>query len=310
MSSDSHAHTSGTRTAQPRRPFEVPAMTLRYGSGAESSRDNREAMLSGRVGGGAALPSAEEIFGKYPVLASALSVWAAGSVVQGWGHGASDLDLYVVTDEGLTVGGEMESFERRVSTDDPVIHIVLGEFGAFRADIELWRQSQIDELVQRFSGGTRDQEAPDLDKTEQDLFYRLVSGRPLSGTEWWQQRRTAILQSKYGTWLAENRKLAAEGYLEDVGGMLQTGDQHSAVLAGREAFVCALEALLVSYDDYSINRKWLYRRLVAAQPTELTVDEGWRHLATVGAAEQPGEWAESAARLAQRLLLTVEEKYQ
>lgn len=80
-------------------------------------------------------------------------------------------------------------------------------------------------------------------------------------------------------------------------------------MAGREAFVCALEALVVSYDDYSINRKWLYRRLVAAEPTELTIDEGWRHLATVGAAEQLEEWAESAARLAQRLLLTVEENY-
>src|SRR5438094_2090443 len=126
--------------------FEAPSLELKYGQGSEASEQERNRLTAERLQHGATLPSIHEITTKYPAFADTLSVYAAGSVVQGWGHANSDLDLYAITDEPLTVDENLESFVRHVSTSDPVIRIVLGEVGAFRADIEVWRSVQIDEI--------------------------------------------------------------------------------------------------------------------------------------------------------------------
>jgi hypothetical protein len=287
--------------------FEAPSMRLRYGSGSEATEETRNELAAGRQGG-YELPDFAEIARKYPAFAGATSVYVTGSIVLGWGHANSDLDLYVVTEEQITPDAGLESFVRHVSTADPVIRIVLGEFGAYRADIEVWRAVQIDEVIGRFSGSTPSQERPELDRTEQDLLYRLVSGRPLHGDQWWRQRRDAINESGYGLWLAENRKLTAETYLEDVGGLLVSNDLETAVLAAHEAFCGALEALLAVHGDYSINRKWLYRRLATYQVPDISTADAWAHVTMTGVQDDPRKWAEQTARLAQKLLLSVERK--
>ena len=285
--------------------FTPPSIQLRFGSGAEARTADREGLEDGRLGG-TPIPTYAEIVAKYPDLAAAECVYAAGSLVLGWGHAASDLDLYVISEEPLVPGGGLESFVRHASTEDPVMRIVIAEFGAYRADIELWRTVQVDEIIGRFAAGVPSQDAPELDKSEQDLLYRLVTGRPLHGQEWWASRREAIRRSGYGLWLAENRKLIAETYLEDVGGLLRSGDVDTAVLAAQEAFTGSLEAVFAVHGDYSVNRKWLARRLREYPLPEIGADEAWAVLLMVGAADDPAGWAESTARTAQRLLLTVE----
>ncbi len=285
--------------------FEAPGMSLRYGSGSEASTQTRDALAEGRRVG-ADIPGVEEITGKYPLFGGAVSIFAAGSIVQGWGHAASDIDLYVVTASPLAVDDTLEYFVRHVSTTDPEIRIVLGEFGAYRADIEVWTVAQIDEVIARFAAGTPSQESPELMENEQDMLYRLAAGRPLSGAGWWQQRKEAIDQSRYGLWLGENHKLKAETYIEDVGGLLATGDGQTAALAGQLAVLEAVEAVLALYGDYSVNRKWLYRRLEKVRPAEISVSDGWDMITMAGASTDPSGWAERAGRLAQRLLLSVE----
>jgi hypothetical protein len=286
--------------------FQPPVMNLRFGSGSEATDDNRRALADGRLAT-PTLPSFDEVVAKYPAFSAALTVYAAGSVVQGWGHANSDLDLYIVSEDHLDFGARLESFTRHVSTSDPVIHIVLGEFGPFRADMELWRGEQIDEIIGRFAGRLPDQEAPELDKSEQDMLYRLASGQPLHGADWWAARRDALRGSGYGLWLAENRKLIAETFLEDVGGLLVSRDHETAVLAAHEAFTGALEAVLAVNGDYSVNRKWLYRRLSTYTPKQIDVSDAWSALTMVGAKDDPRGWAERTARTAQRLLLSDEE---
>jgi hypothetical protein len=287
--------------------FEPPTITLRYGSGSEATTSTRDELRASRLHR-AALPDFAEVTGKYPVFAGAICMYAAGSIVQGWGHAASDLDLYVITEDRLTFDDSIEAFVRTVSTKDPLINIVIGEFGAYRADIEVWKAEQVDEVIGRFSCDTPSQEAPELDKAEQDLLYRLASGLPMHGTQWWETRRQSVRASTYGIWLAENRKLTAESYIEDVGGLLVSRDSHTAVLAAHEAAMLAMEALLATYGDYCINRKWLFRRFAEIQPVELKPDEAWAVMTMEGAGSDPFGWAESAGRLAQRLLLTVEGK--
>ncbi|TDB90341.1 hypothetical protein E1264_05520 [Actinomadura sp. KC216] len=286
--------------------FEPPSLELRFGSGVEVSEENRRALAGERMS--AELPTWADVLKYFPDFSGATSAFVAGSVVLGWGHAASDLDLYVIVDDPITVSPGQEAFTRDASTADPTINIVIGELSQYRADAEVWRIVQIDEIIGRFSGEIPDQEAPELGKLEQDMLYRLVSGQALHGRPWWEERRSAILNSRYGAWLAENRKLSAESYLEDVGGLLQSGDLETAVLAAREAFTFALEALLAVNGDFSINRKWLYRRLATTPLRELSLDEGWALLNGKGAAEDPRGWSERAARSAQQMLLVVEER--
>jgi hypothetical protein len=115
-----------------------------------------------------------------------------------------------------------------------------------------------------------------------------------------------MLGSRYGLWLAEKRKLVAETFLEDVGGLLISGDLETAVLAAHEAFTIALEALFAVSGDFCVNRKWLYRRLLATDLKEISVAEAWAGLTMTGAVDDLRGWSERAARTAQRLLLTVE----
>jgi predicted nucleotidyltransferase len=280
-------------------------MNLRYGSGSEATEDNRRRFSEQRLGDHK-IPSYDEITANYPAFENAVTVFVAGSVVQGWSHANSDLDLYIVTNE-RTTAGDLETFERRVSTSDPVIRIALGEFGAYRADIELWRAIQIDEIIGRFAGSTPSQEAPELDKTEQDLLFRLASGTPLHGDEWWRERREALSKSCYGSWMAENRKLIAETFLEDTAGLLISGDYHTAVLTAREAIVLSLEAVFAIHGDYSVSRKWLYRRLQALPLAEITIEQAWEGIAMIGATDDLGGWAKKTAHTAQALLRAVEE---
>lgn len=288
--------------------FEEPVLALRYGGGNERSEEARGQLRERRLVS-VALPTVEDLLRVYPDFGSASCVFVSGSVTQGWGHANSDLDLFVVSRDAITVSDvSVELFEERVSTTDPTVWLAIGEVGQFRADIELWREEQVDELIGRFAGSAPGQEGAELGRTEKELLYRISVGKPLMGEQQFSSWRDAIRTSTFGIWLAENRKLSAEGMLEDVSGMLQSGDSESAALAAREAFVGGLEALLAVYGDYSSSRKWLYRRLVAANPTEVSVADGWAALTMAGAAEDPAGWARRTAALAQRLLVAIERR--
>ncbi|MFE9813336.1 hypothetical protein [Streptomyces sp. NPDC005548] len=253
------------------------------------------------------MPGATELLTAYPVFAPAVAVFASGSITQGWAHAKSDLDLFAVM-PGPVDKDEMpglELLEVRTTTEDPVSWIALGEIEQYRADIEVWHAAQVDELVARFATPA-DKYTVRPNNAEKDLLYRLSKGVALAGEDWLIAHQQALYKSSYGAWLAENQKLDAEGFLEDVEGLLQSGDGHSAALAAHRGVTTALGALLALYDDYSSSQKWLYRRLVAAEPKELSAAEGWAALSMSGCSDDPAGWAATSARLIERMLTAVE----
>lgn len=286
--------------------FEPPKLQLRYGSGTEASEEGRKRKGDDRAN--VEIPGYAELIANYPDFEGATCVFVAGSLVLGWGHATSDLDLYVVTEDQITISPGLEAFDRHVATSDPLIHIVIGELGPYRIDTEVWRASQIDEIIAGFTGRTPDQEKVEPGRTEQDMLYRLATGRPLRGESWWAQRRDAINASSYGLWLAEQRKLIAEGYLEDVVGLLPAKDFETALYCAHEAFTLSVEAVLAVHGDYTVNRKWLYRRLQTFTPPEIGLDAAWDTFTMIGARDDMAGWAERTAQTAQRLLLAVEAK--
>ncbi|MEU9047979.1 MULTISPECIES: hypothetical protein [unclassified Kitasatospora] len=287
--------------------FEAPSLTLKYGTGREASAEGREALLKGRLAE-LQLPTAADVHAKYPAFADATSVFVSGSLIWGWAHANSDLDLYVISKEPFVAGPGMETFERHISTADPLIWITLGEFGPFRTDIEIWREEQVDEIIGRFANGVPNQEMPEIGMSEHDMLHRLASGAPIAGDDWFNSRRDAIRASSFSAWLAEAKKLDAEGFLEDVAGLLASNDEHAAVIAAREAFNRSLAGLLALYGEYGVSPKWMFKRVLAAQPTEISKDEAWELLTMKGCHEAPAKWAEHAAAVATRLLIGIEEK--
>jgi len=242
------------------------------------------------------LPTATDVFDAFEVFRPAVSIFAAGSVVLGWGHGTSDIDLYVVLPEPIAaVPG---AYTRTASTTDPIMYIVLAQFGAFRADIEVWTREQVEEVIARFSGPATGYEA---DRTEQDLLNRLMTGKPLHGESWWREARTRIAESQYSTWLVGRRLGRARSATSAAEQRLDSGDALPAALAAREAFACTVEAVIASGGDYSVNRKWLFRRMQATPVPGLDVDAAWQRLTMRGAEASPASWAEATVAECRRL---------
>jgi hypothetical protein len=288
--------------------FEEPSLKRLYGKGKEASAQQRDEMAAQRASG-IAVPGLDAFLVAYPAFSQALCIFASGSLTLGWAHAKSDLDLFAVARDPIDPDqlDGLEMLTVKVSTKDPTSWVALGEIGDYRADIEIWREEQIDELIGRYAAAA-DKYTPRPNPAEKDLLYRLSIAAPLRGERWLQQRQAALKGSTYGYWLAETQKSDAEGLLEDVDGLLQSGDAHSAALAAHRGFCVALGALLAVYGDYSSSHKWLYHRVEKAQPRELTLEQAWHALVMTGCADDPREWAARTARLSQRMLTGVELK--
>jgi hypothetical protein len=287
--------------------FEEPTLTRLYGQGKEASQARREAMNTERASL-AAIPGLDEFIQDYPAFEDAECVFASGSLTEGWAHAKSDLDLFGIFSGTVTADSlhGLELIRVKTTTSDPTSWIALGEVGPYRADIEVWSEAQVDELIGRFTGTGADKYTVRPNPAERDLLYRISKALPLAGEAWLEARQQALKESAYGAWLAENQKADAEGLLEDVSGLLESGDAHSAALAAHRGFMIALGSLLAAYGDYSPSQKWLYRRLDAVRPEELTTADGWRVMVMDGCAADPAGWAERTARLSQRMLTGVE----
>jgi hypothetical protein len=280
---------------------------LKYGTGKEATAEGRGELQRKRRSE-KAIPSLGEILATYPEFTPSTCIFVSGSLTQGWGHAKSDLDLYVISEAPLDVSNpQLELYKQGISTEPSEMYVAVAELGHYRADIELWLLPQVEQLIARFESSVPSQEAAALGHNEKELFYRLVAGAPLSGDDWWRVTRERILSSCYGLWLAENRKLMAEGQLEDVAGLLESGDTHSAALAAREGLVLGLEAALALGGDYSASRKWLHRRTEVAKRLPVATEEIWSALTMEGATSEPGKWAARTAELIQQLILPVEE---
>jgi len=287
--------------------FEEPTLTRLYGKGKEASQAQRETMNAARASL-TAIPGLDDLLQAYPAFKDATCVFASGSLTEGWAHAKSDLDLFGIF-SGTVAADSLDGLELikvKTTTSDPTSWIALGEVGSYRADIEVWSEAQVDELIGRFTSTGADKYTVRPNPAERDLLYRLSKAVPLAGESWLVLRREALMDSTYGAWLAENQKADAEGLLEDVAGLLESGDAHSAVLAAHRGFIIALGSLLAAYGDYCPSQKWLYRRLETVRPDELTTADGWRVLIMDGCAADPAGWAERTARLIQRMLTGVE----
>jgi hypothetical protein len=208
--------------------------------------------------------------------ADPVSIFAAGSLVRGFGNNQSDLDIYVVcanqwngkTDHSSTVTLEPRSIP---------VHAV-GVNGR-RLDIEYWTDGQIDQLIEKVSWYQFDNRADVADllsPPEIDLLGRLDHALALVGEDWVERRREQVRSSATRAVFVSRYTNRADLFMEDAIGQLASGDEHSAVLSARSAFGYAIDALLVYHGASGSSRKWRAWLMRSMENPVIKFDEYWR----------------------------------
>jgi HEPN domain-containing protein len=141
-----------------------------------------------------------------------------------------------------------------------------------------------------------------LTKCEIAFAQRLPFSLVAEGHDWVKRRTAEFDSSAIRTMLATKALYQLDLLSEDALGMVEAGDTESAVLAARQAFGYAVEALLCSHGEYTEQDKWRARRLRSVAPAELEYEEYWE-LETMRGFDsaEPGAWVERVLRVCQRI---------
>lgn len=205
----------------------------------------------------------------------AMAAFLSGSIVAGYGHANSDVDLYLVgehLDASDAVG------EARFDMAQPCVPISIAYLGQQRWDLELWLPSQVDELLARLPGadaarGAHAARMPTID--ELDFLYRLSIARPVVGEPWLANAQARLSESRVGAYVAAVWMQDADDYVDDASGLLLVGDEQSAVLAARVALGYAIDAVCATRGLFQPSAKWRYRRVMQL-PGVMDPEVYWR----------------------------------
>jgi predicted nucleotidyltransferase len=233
-------------------------------------------------------------------------VYAAGSLVKGWGNSESDLDVVVLTDGSMTAGTDAV----QVGRGEDTIFVASTEAAGVHCDIEYWSESQVARLVSKVS-----REALRIPARErQFMIYeinfldRLGYGVALFGHDrvrYWQEQvhRSAFRDMRAKYYLNESLH-----YMQDARGQHAAGDLPSATLSTRLAFECAVDALLARYGELGQNAKWRARKVTRAQPSELPFEDYW-NVETMRTFDpgRPSTWITETGEVTSRLAAAVDD---
>jgi hypothetical protein len=200
--------------------------------------------------------------------------FVSGSIVSGFAHELSDLDVYVVTEHPVPAI-EAAGYET-YNVSPPLVPIVTEWRPTGRWDVELWLHTQIAQLLAKLSPEPADASREVVLSDEDiDFFYRLEIAVPVLGAEWLEQRQRQLRDGPIHQLVAARCFNTADGYIEDVEGMLSAGDLASAVLAARLAFGQAVDGVCAAHGSLQISPKWRARRVRTLPAEVLTYDAYW-----------------------------------
>lgn len=284
------------------RPYSRPHMVLRFGHG-EGTVETPELASSG-LGAGDAL-SEERIREYLPFVQDPLAIFFSGSHTLGWNHAKSDLDVYVVTREKITVDPSLgDTWEIDTDVTPSSVTLLLGTLGPFRSDVEFWLEEQIDQTLARLPSPTDMGAAVNFSENDRELLDKLHIAKPISGAGWLEERQRRLAESRVGFMLAKRSMITSHGLLEDTAGFLGNGDLESGFLAVRAAFDKGVDALLLSAGSLTPQPKWGARRVKKVADPALPFDRYWAIVTLSGYTNAGARaWIEDVARTTHDLLI-------
>src|SRR6185437_2110412 len=214
-----------------------------------------------------------------------------GSQARGWANPTSDYDFCVVTERPFC---SAETRSVGIPLDPPVMAVREVIVAERRCEIAYWTQTQIEQMLAKVSWARFESSGASLKSlidVEQALLERLASAVPTVGQDWLEGARRAVDESAFRAFTTTFSMSSAEGKLEDIVGMLEVGDQESAVLAARLALDHMVDALLDSHGVYGTAiPKWRMRRLRELGDPVFTPERYWEliTMSGYGAADAAG----------------------
>jgi hypothetical protein len=231
------------------------------------------------------------------------AIYAAGSLVRGWGNERSDFDVYViVTEPRESETAQIDSVA--LHPDSLPVESFYAEDGR-RWDVEYWLETQVDQLFAKISPDTLASIQPAAKRmmdAEVAFLERFSYAAPIAKEEWLVERKRQLAGLPLTSMMALRALHMLDIYTEDVVGQLNAGDVESAVLTAKIALRYAVDALLASNGEFGESPKWFARRYRAADPNELSFDEWWA-LETMRSydPERPERWVEEVLTICQRI---------
>lgn len=236
-----------------------------------------------------------------------LATFVVGSMARGWDHGASDLDINVVSTEQMTD-------DRLLRHDVPLLPETLPVLGferdGLRWELKYWTDDQIDQLLAKVSWEAFEGDGKvnnRLAEVEELFLGRLINCVPLTGQDWVDRRREQIRESAFAAFVISYALTMADSKAESAMGQLAAGDAHCATLTAREAFGHAVDGLAASHGEFGVLVKWRARRLRTAAPKLLSFEQYWsiETMRTFDPAD-PGAWVREVVGVCKRLTSEIE----
>jgi len=190
------------------------------------------------------------------LIGDCVAVYLGGSRALGWGHQASDIDLFALTDAPPTAF-DGRNLDVTVRGDKPPI--VISFFEGIRVDTEYWSTAQLQELAQRL---TDIREREGLSHGDLDVLWRLRHSQFISGDEQLVRALQAtVSRTDLDAEFLQRGVYSAEVRLDDAAGLLASGEEFMAAVSAREAFARVVDALLSESGSSAPPSKWRPKRL-------------------------------------------------
>jgi hypothetical protein len=256
-----------------------------------------------------ALPmSLDELRGAgLPTPGDLVSAFVSGSIVAGWGHHNSDVDLFVVTDAAADLDGGGLRVTRLTESAAPIVTHYVGER---RWDVEYWLARQVEQLlagVEKIDLQGMDGHADLVSDEEVKFLYQLSIARAIAGEDWLRDIQQRLAASPLRLALAARAFNRADNAIDDAAGMIRSGDDRSAILAAQMAYGLAVDGYLAANGEICPTHKWRARKVAQAKLDGLDPDAYWA-LETMRDLDpdQPGRWVELVLEECRRLMLEVD----
>ena len=227
------------------------------------------------------------------------AIFIGGSLARGWAHARSDADVFVVSEQPWT-GSRVEV--QRVALQPDTVPVDEIHVDGQRWEIRYWQETQIDQIIERVSWEAFEAGRISPNLIEMVTADRLTHPLAVEGAEWLAVRRQRMVDSAFGACLTTWSLARADASVEDVIGLLESGDTTSAVLAAQAAFAHLVDAVAASLGECGREWKWRARRMQLLNPAMLPYDEYW-DIASMRSydPDKPEAWARHVIEVCRRV---------
>lgn len=198
----------------------------------------------------------KQIVERYP---AARISFLSGSFLDGFATPTSDLDIFVLVDDGAEVAGAGS-----VSFDADGRRIDIDYADDVTIDTEVWTVDSVASIATELEkiDLTNWNAAGAIEGIKLTVAHRLRIGEPLTGAEEFADLRDCFDWSRLGT-VIRNRCLAAYNSLaDDAIGAIKSGDPMTSVLMSRDALGAAADALTAAFGHTNAKSKWRWRKFL------------------------------------------------